>query len=218
MSSNTKFTTGFDPGVVKRSISGIMSARSELMDALAIKMQSKFVDEMGKIWAAEQAQDFFAKFKEAMDGLIKKSDETMESVVNTMNQGATNWARELETTYVPTTYTKFPKKIAVDGIIVNNINGAKGINESEAVSTADLLSVLSSNAESALQKATAAVKDCGFISAEESADLANSLSEIKTSISEKFGSLITDAQNGIKNTVSKYGEIKTSNASTFQAK
>jgi len=211
-------TSGFNPTLVRTSITAVNTAHSDLMNCIGTKMQSNFVAPMGTAWYCNHAQDFFAGFKTAMDDLITKSDSTFQSVVDTMNQAADNWAKGTKTTFAKVPFKNFTKKIEVEGVILENLNDERGIDPSAATSNLSKLTTLATEADSALTKATNAVKNCGFLGGDQAANLVNSLNDIKTKVKEAFGSINSEAKTNIEETIKDYGTIETTNAGSFVAK
>lgn len=211
-------TSGFNPVQVNSSISAVMTAHAGLMSCLATKMQTNFVNEMGREWACNKAIDFFAGFKTAEDGLIQKADSTFQSVVDTMNQAAQNWAAGTDTTYVKKPFRNFSKRITVEGVIKENINNERGIDEPAAKATVNKLAPLALQADINLQKAVSAVQNCGFLDSTEATNLVASLGEIKEKIKESFDEINGKVKDGIDATLTEYGSIESTNAETFIAK
>jgi len=212
-------SSGFNPGKVQTSIKAVIQANSELMDCLKNKMAEKFISPMGEAWACKEAVDFFASLKETLDNLIIKSDRVFQSVVDTMNQNAENWARgtESESSFSRIPYHNTILKTDVS-MIKENINEERGINESAANSAVDTLAGIKDACDKALVSAERAVSECGFIGESQAENLRASLQDIKQNISDSFGEYTNTTKTRIKETITKYGDIGKTNAKTFISK
>ena len=63
--------TGFNPGVVQTSISGVKSAYNNLIEQIGTRMQNEFINGMAEMWACDEAVDFFNNVvKDNIDRLI----------------------------------------------------------------------------------------------------------------------------------------------------
>lgn len=199
--------TGFDPELVKGSMSKVEDAYDKLMTALETKVQSEFVNPMAENWACNQAQTFFTNnFKPSIDSLLSSSFSTFQSVIMSMNSAASNWAKNTGTTWGAHTFRGTKKTIDVSGI-KENINGVRGVNETEANNTAAKLPVIAREAEAALTSAQQAVNGCGFVGRGMEETLVNSLQIIKTKISTSTDELSEAIKKVINTTVDNYGSL-----------
>ena len=212
-------TSGFNSELVRTSISKVVNSSNDLMKSLKEEMGSKFISPMGDAWACKEAVDFFASLKETLDDLIKKSDSVFQSVVDTMNQGAKNWAISTgnEGVFSPVSYHNYAGRTDV-GMIKENIGGERGINKGAADSATATLASIKASCDKALTSASQAVDSCGFIGGSQAENLKTSLNEIKTNISNSFDEYVNSTKKGIDETITKYGNIETTNAGTFVAK
>ena len=207
--------TGFDPQKVLNSIGKVESAYNDLMAALATDMQKSFVDNMANYWACSEAQKFFNEgFKPVIDGLLNDSYKTFASVVSSMNSAAKEWARTTGYQWTAKTFSGTVKTISTSNI-KENINGVRGVDETNANTTANKLSTIATNASNALTKAQQAVQNCGFVGRNMEQQLVNSLGTIKTNINNNSTELTNSTKTAINNTVSAYGNLATSVESAF---
>ncbi len=115
---------GFDPELVATSINSVQTAYDSLISAIATEMQTQFVNAMQDKWACNDAQVFFSQFKEVLDKLITESNNTFESVIESMNSAASNWAQNTGSAWSSKTFTRIDKTIDefLQYINVNNIS------------------------------------------------------------------------------------------------
>ena len=209
--------TGFDPALVNGSMSRVEDAYSQLMAALKTKMQGDFVNSMSENWACNQAQTFFTgSFKPSIDSLLNGSYTTFQSVISSMNSAASNWATQTGTSWSGRSFKGSKETIDVSSI-KENINGVRGVNETEANNTAGKLSTIASEAESALTQAQAAVNSCGFVGRSQEENLINSLQVIKNNINTSTTELTEATKKAINTTVDNYGSLATKVEEAFTA-
>ena len=194
--------TGFDPVAVTTSITKIQSSYDSLMQALINDTQTKFVDEMAKVWACKQAQEFFnGPFITSIEELATGVTEIFESVVNSMNSTAGLWAARTGTTYTKKTFVPNNSKLNVS-VIKENLNGVRGIDEPRAQEIKEALKI--TNIDSALDSAKAAVANCGFLGGEE--ELITTLGTIKNNVSTTIAKVLEATQSYINSTLVVYGD------------
>ena len=201
--------TGFNAGEVEASINAIKGAYSNLIDALGNQLQTQFVDGMAPHWACKDAQDFYRDIiKESFDQIITSSNNTFQSVVDSMNSAATSWANQTGNSgaWTPMGFDVIDKKIDV-GNIQENINGARGIDETEAKNVAAKLPGICENAKNALQEAQNGVSSCGFLGGGQAGQLQASLASIKSNIESVVESATTASKSAIDKTVEQYGSL-----------
>ena len=210
--------TGFDPQLVSTSINGVTSAYEDLIRALTTEMQNKFVDGMADKWACKDAQDFFTnKFKPAIDSLVKQTTTIFESVADAMNSAARNWAADTETEYSTVAFT--PNNTQIDvGNIQENIGGTRGVDVESTPGVVASLSQITSSASAALEKATSAVQNCGFVGGSQEANLVSSLSSIKTNLESTTTEMTGAVKSAIDQTVAQYGDTKGKIEAAFTGK
>ena len=209
--------TGFDPTLVRSSISKVESAYEELIRALANDMQSSFVDTMAEYWACNQAQTFFTgAFKPAADELLSSSYRIFQSVVTSMNSAAQSWAQQTDSEWSPVSFNGELKTIAVDNI-KENINGVRGVDEANATNTAGRLQTIASNASSALESAKSAVQNCGFIGRNQEEQLVTALNTIRNNVNSATSDLTDATKKDITDTVAAYGDLASKVESAFSA-
>lgn len=208
--------TGFDPDLVSTSIDKVISAYEELMKALGDDMQTQFVNGMQDKWACNDAQTFFQNFKEADEELITKSNNTFESVVNSMNSAAQAWAESTGSNWGGKSFTRNDKKIDITGI-QENIGGVRGV-DPEATTVSAKLPTIATSAESALTNAQSAVSNCGFVGGNQEAELINSLGEIKNAISKTSSEISEACKKAIDETAQKYQDLGVKVSDAFAGK
>lgn len=213
---------GYDPEVVNQAIRNVKSAYESLINVLGDRMQNEFVGGMEDKWAAPQAQRFFQdSFKPAIDSIIQSSTSTFESVVSSMNSAGQAWASQTESSYSPQTFSPITKTIDVGGIRREiNLGDKKliGIDKDLAVTVADKLPSLATDAKQALSDAQSAVQNSGFVGENQQENLVNSLGQIKTKIDEVVNNITNETKTAIVQTVENYGDTggEVANAFTLQ--
>ena len=123
--------TGFNPGVVQTSISGVKSAYNNLIEQIGTRMQNEFINGMAEMWACDEAVDFFNNVvKDNIDRLIPAVNATFESIVRVMDDQARIWAENTgnASVYVSTQFEQNPKT-SVDVSCIQNATatGERGI-------------------------------------------------------------------------------------------
>lgn len=209
---------GFDPEVVNKSIGSVKTAYTSLMDALGTRMQNDFIGGMQDKWCCKQAQNFFNNaFKPAVDQLINSSNQTFQSVVNSMNSAAQAWASQTDSSYSPQSFQTITKTMDTSGIL-ENIGGTRGIDKDNATTVANKLPSIAQDAKTALTNAQNAVQNCGFIGGSQASNLINSLGVIKTNIDNATTQITTETESAINKTVESYSDTegKISQAFTVQ--
>ena len=189
--------TGFDPDLVNRSINAVTDAYSNLIKALGDDMQTKFIGGMSDKWACKEAQTFFnSSFKPAIDSLIVGSNRTFQSVADTMNAAANEWARLTGAAYTPKQFTVTEKSMYTSSILV------------AAKEVATQLPQIAESAKSALTAAQQAVQNCGFVGGNQEANLIQSLTQIKTNIDNATQEISTQTKEAINQTADAYQTIE----------
>ena len=209
-------SSGFNPTAVTNSINGVKKAQGALMRTLVDAVNNQFISPMSNAWACQEAQEFFREFKNSMDDLVQKADSTFQSVVDTMNQGGTNWAAETGNSgsFVKVPYTNYTGRISVDSI-KENIDDVRGVDPAAASSAIATFSALSTNADGALSLAVNAVADCGFLGGSQQANLTASLNSIKKDVKDTFDSYSNQTKDYVEKTIQKYGQMESKTAETF---
>lgn len=204
--------TGFDPDLVSSSIDKVQAAYEELIRAIGDDMQNQFVNGMQDKWACNQAIKFFESFKNTMDSIILQSNNTFESVVQSMNSAATAWAQETESVWPGRQFNRNDKKLDVS-IIQENIAGVRGV-DPEATAVSSKLTSIAASANSALSNAQSAVQTCGFIGGGSAEQLISSLGRIKASIDDAVTQIAEACKAAIESTTQEYTnlEVKVSDA------
>jgi len=75
---------GFNPDLLRASIREVQNAYNSFMVQISTNIQNNFVNELALYWGDNQAQMFFANFKESIDSLIVESNTVFQSVFNSM--------------------------------------------------------------------------------------------------------------------------------------
>ena len=204
--------TGFDPDLVSSSIDKVQSAYDELIRAIGDDMQNQFVNGMQDKWACNQAIKFFESFKNTMDSVILQSNNTFESVVQSMNSAANAWAQETESVWPGRQFSRNDKKLDVS-IIQENIAGVRGV-DPEATAVSSKLTSIAASATNALSNAQSAVQTCGFIGGGSAEQLISSLGRIKASIDDAVTQIAEACKAAIESTTQEYTnlEVKVSDA------
>ena len=202
--------TGFKPEVVRSSVDSVKKAYAELIGVLGGKMQTDFVTAMADKWAATDAVNFFRDaFKPTINSLIQSCNTTFESVVNSMNSAADDWAYKTgdSSKFQGSTFEANPKQID-DSEIRDNIAGIIGIDLASAQTVASKLPVIAEEAKTALTKAQQAVQECGFLGGNQAANLLSSLGTIKNNIDSAVQEITTASKTAIENTIQKYADTE----------
>ena len=200
--------TGFDPSIVNQSISAVKTAYESLIQALGNDMQTKFIGGMSDKWACKEAQTFFnSSFKPAIDSLIVGSNRTFQSVADTMNAAANEWARLTGAAYTPKQFTVTEKSMDTSSIL-ENIGGVRGCDAVAAKEVATQLPQIAESAKSALTAAQQAVQNCGFVGGNQEANLIQSLTQIKTNIDNATQEISTQTKEAINQTADAYQTIE----------
>lgn len=204
--------TGFDPDLVSSSIDKVQSAYDELIRAIGDDMQNQFVNGMQDKWACNQAIKFFESFKDTIDSIITQSNNTFESVVQSMNSAATAWATETESVWSGRQFNRNDKNLDVSGI-QENIAGVRGV-DPEATAVSAKLTSIATSANSALSNAQSAVQNCGFIGGSSAEQLISSLGRIKAAIDDAVTQISEACKAAIESTTQQYTnlEVKVSDA------
>ena len=211
--------TGFNPTIVSESIHNVEEAYNELMNALYGKTQSDFVNAMGDIWACQLAINYFGNtFKPGVDQLLADAYTNFATTVQVMNTEAMAWAQK--TLYDGWSSIDFggERKELDIAAIKENINDERGIIEAEATSTLNVLPVIVSSSEAALDSAINAVTNCGFLDPGDAQvqALINALTKLKQATAETVTEATNAAKNVIEETVQVYGDLARTNAETSE--
>ena len=209
-------SSGFNPVVVTTAINGVNKAQASLMRVLVDGINTQFVTPMSHSWACQEAVDFFKTFKESIDDLVSRADSTLQSVVDTMNQGGVNWANRTGNgaAFTKTVYTNYSKRISVDGI-KENIDNVRGVDPASSKSALAAFTALGTTADAALSLAVSAVANCGFLGGNQQANLTASLKKIREDIKTTFDSYTSQTKTHIDETIETYGKMETKTADTF---
>ena len=204
---------GYNDEEIITSIKGVQSAYEDLIKAIADDMQNLFVNGMEDKWACTYAQTFFADFKNLVDTLIKDSNDTFQSVVDSMNSAANGWAENTGTPWSSKQFVRLDKSIDVSRI-KENINGDRGA-DPDVTEVAGKLSGIASAAVTALTNAESAVQVCGFIGGDSASNLIASLGKIKTSIENAVNEITSECQKAIETTNQNYTSHELNVAGAF---
>lgn len=197
---------GFDPDLVVKSIDNVQSAYKELIKAIATDMQGQFVNGMENMWACKEAISFFQTFKSTIDSFITDSNNTFQSVVESMNSAASGWAQQTGTSWSAKQFDRIDKNIDIS-CIKENIGGVRGV-DPDAPDVAAKLTGIASSAVNALTNARSAVQNCGFIGGTSASSLISSLDKIKNSIESAVEQISSDCQQAIEITAQNYGTFE----------
>ena len=209
-------SSGFNSTKVTAAINGINKAHASLMRVLVDGVNNQVVTPMSNAWACQNAVDFFQEFKTRMDELVQKSDSTLQSVVDTLNQAGINWAAKTgnEGAFSKIPFTNYSGRISVDSI-KENINDDRGADPAATRSTLAVFQALTMNADSSLTLVANAVRECGFLGGAQQANLTASINTIKKDIKETFDSLLSQSKEKINESIEQYGELEAKTAETF---
>ena len=209
-------SSGFNPVLVTNAINGVNKAHAALMRTLVDGVNNQFITPMSNSWACQEAVDFFKEFKTSMDDLVSKADSTLQSVVDTMNQGGVNWANKTGNAgaYSKVSFTNYSGRVSVDAV-KENIGDVRGVDPAAARSALVTFASLGMNADAALSTAVNAVASCGFLGGSQQANITASLNKIKKDIKETFDSYTNQTKEHVNDTIDKYGEMETKTADTF---
>lgn len=210
--------TGYNPSQVSNSINQVKNAYKAYNDAMNTGLQNRFVKPMEDVWACEQAQSFFRNsYKPAVDQLYASVENSLASVVGTMNEAARNWAAETESDFSQINHEQIANAANVDGI-KSDISGVKGIDLTSATSTVAQLQNIKAEAEAALDQARQAVAECGFVGGDQQANITASLNQIKSDANEFINTITSAIKTSIDSTVSSYGQLESRVSNSFTAK
>lgn len=214
MANNTNGLTGYNEQAVTGSVKGVITAYNKLFDALSNESQN-FINEMGRYWACEQAQEFFNQaFKPSTDELIKDVNTTYESVVSTMNFYAQKYANRMKGPYTPVNFNSSIKSMDT-GAILTNIGGVRGVDETSAKLTLKKLTTMLSNVESALNETKRAIANSGFVGGSQQTNLDNSIESIRKSVRTNTSTITEQTTKLIDKTIADYGSIATEASNAF---
>ncbi len=200
--------TGFDPTIVRNSLAAVKTAYEELYHAIRTDVQTKFINKMSSCWACQRAINFFSNdFKPSADSLITNVNTVVQSVVDTMNEAATNWATTNGSTFAKFSFSTYETLLDVSNI-KENINGKRGIDLEIATSIAAELSNIQYTALSAVDKLRNAVVNCGFLGGSQANNLLGSLDSIRNSSKEAINSLMASTKQAINDTLTDYEDTE----------
>lgn len=200
--------TGFDPQLVSTSINKVINAYNDLINQIGDAMQKDFVNGMADKWACNQAQTFFnTAFKPTVDDLIRQTNLTFESVVDSMNSAANAWAQSTDSSYISVPFSVRNITMNTDNIM-ENINGVRGIDFQLASSVSSKLLVINGNSKEALNEAKNAVQGCGFIGGNQEEYLLQSLETIKTNIDNATTTITDQSKKAIDDTLTTYTDVE----------
>lgn len=212
--------TGFNPQLVKKSIKAEIDAYNDLYDALITVTQNSVVTPMGNLWCCKEAVEFFNKiFKPVVDDLQTGMTNTFQSIVDSMNSAATNWAKRTGNTDAWSNVSFSPRtaKIDVSMIKAQNAKGEIGIDEIEAVAkSALLLTKTHVKATAALTKATVGVGLCGFLGGQQASDLKHALSEIKKALENATKEMAEGIKKSIQDSAEGYKSVGVAISNAFK--
>ncbi len=205
---------GWNPSEATASIKAVQSAYGDLMKVLIFDMQSQFVSPMGDYWACQEAVDFFGNFETAINSIIRGANKTCGSIISSMNSAASSWAQSQKETWASIYFAAVEGQISVD-MIKTEINGDKGVDDTNASSTVGKLATLKSAADGHLTKLSSAVDNCGFLGGGQAEALKSSVNKIKSDLDKAIGELTDAANKGITATVEAYGSLATNVQNAF---
>ena len=204
---------GFNPDLVVNSINNVQNAYNELIQAIGTDMQSQFVNGMQDKWASNNAQKFFGDVKNAVDALINESNNIFESIVDSMNSAANEWAKETGSAWSIKQFSRIEKKLDISGI-QENINGVRGA-DPEVASIAAKLPNICNSAVSALSNAQSAVQNCGFVGGNQESQIIGSLKLIRNHLEESFNEISSACQMAIEHEVNNINDLNSKVSDAF---
>lgn len=209
--------SGFDPSVLSNQVSRISTVYSNLMTAIG-GGASSYVTNMSTKWCCNEAINFFSEgFKPAIDSILANIDICFESIVNSMNSAGNLWATRTNTIYTPVSFSPQGRTIDVSSI-VENINGIRGIDASNATLTTntDLNNILS-NSTIELNNAISTVSNSvAFAGGNQADTLISTLHTIKSNLNNIITELKEEVSTCIANTVNEYGDVASQIAIAFE--
>lgn len=209
--------SGFDPQQVVNSIQAVNAAYGELMQALKVRTQNEFVNEMASKWACHQAMDFFnASFQPAINQLLVGVNMCFSSVVQAMNGAAQVWASKTGTSFGGVQFSEISGGVDVS-LIRENINGVRGIDVAATNPVVAKLNSIANDAQNALMHAQNAVNQSGFIGGTQAQSLIESLQLIGNKVNTAMSTLSTQTISSINNTVNEYADAAGQIGSAFNA-
>ena len=209
--------SGFDPQQVVNSIQAVNAAYGELMQALKVRTQNEFVNEMASKWACHQAMDFFnASFQPAINQLLVGVNMCFSSVVQAMNGAAQVWASKTGTSFGGVQFSEISGGVDVS-LIRENINGVRGIDVAATNPVVAKLNSIENDAQNALMHAQNAVNQSGFIGGTQAQSLIESLQLIGNKVNTAMSTLSTQTISSINNTVNEYADAAGQIGSAFNA-
>ena len=198
--------SGFDPQLVANSITAINNSYAELMQALKVRTQNEFVNEMASKWACHQAMEFFTvSFQPAMNQLLVGINTCFRSVIQAMNTAAQVWASKTGTSFAGGQFNEIIGTIDVS-LIRENINGVRGIDVAATNPVVAKLNSIANDAQVALSHAKNAVNQSGFIDGTQAQSLVESLQLIENKVTNAMNNLSAQTINSINNTINEYAD------------
>ena len=218
--------TGFNPEDVISSINKVNDAYQELDNALYGKTQNNFVEKMVSAWGSDVAQQFFFRggdrfssiFQDRINGIIKGSYDTFQSVVETMNQAAINWANLTGAQWSSMSFSGQLNEVDATCIKDRLPSGGVGVVEELIPDALSELPIIVSESEAALDTAVNAVNNAGFLdkASNQAAALISSLEKIKQEISEVITEETNSINKVIEDEVVEHQQTASTNTETFE--
>lgn len=208
---------GFNPNLLIKSIKEVQIAYNNFMVQISTNVQNNFVNELALYWGDNQAQMFFATFKESIESLINESNTVFQSVFDSMNDAGKVWTsnKSPDSIWTEIPFERINPTIDISQI-KSNIDGLISMDTKTVVNvTNSSLNTISLEAIRALEEAQKAVQDCGFVGGTSGDNLCISLGKIKTRVGELVQSLIEKSKRAIEASANDYINIESQVSDAF---
>jgi len=208
---------GFNPDLLRNSIREVQNAYNNFMLQISTNIQNNFVNELALYWGDNQAQIFFANFKNSVESLINESNVVFQSVFDSMNDAGRLWTSSKMSNYIWNEISFERVNPTIDiSLIKSNIDGMVTMDIATVISvTNSSLNAVSLEAIKALEDAQRAVQGCGFVGGSSLSNLCLSLTKIKTRVGDLVKSLIEQSKRAIEGSASDYINIESQVADAF---
>ncbi|HIS38946.1 MAG TPA: hypothetical protein IAB45_05495 [Candidatus Onthousia faecavium] len=198
--------TGFNPELVNSTINRVSQSYENLNNVLVDSMQNKIINGLSDKWACNVAVEFFNNFTQVYNQFLNETDNTFDSIYNSISSAGQAWANSTETSYVPPRFSTFHKKVN-SSCIQENIGGVRGIDREQANSVAAILPVLASSASTICASLEAAVQNSGFLGDGQEESLVAKIKSISSNLNKIVEDVNTQFRSAVDNTVSAYGDL-----------
>lgn len=210
--------TGFNPGVVDSTLNNLHTSYEHLMFIISDEVQSKFIGGMSDKWAGNEAMNYFKNYFEPNNTqLISLTNKNFTDLYNRIVSAAERWAQRTMTQYSHSRFQPMSKKVDVS-VILENINGVRGIDMQASPSVLATLKAIGEEAKSKLENAKNILSSGQeFLdnNGEQTSSLIELITLIKNAVQKFTEEVINEADNAISKTIEAYGQDVNFNKSTL---